>query len=87
MSPALFFQVETFVIQGGERYNFVLNANYNTLTNHWIRITGLGDCSNSKTHQEAILRYQGAEEVEPSGTTAYEDNFRQGKVRNKPNLP
>ena len=78
---SFFFQVESLVIQGGERYDFVLNANYNALSNHWLRITGLGDCSNSKTHQEAILRYQGAAEVDPPGKTTYEDNSRQGKVQ------
>ena len=55
----------------GERYDFVLNANFDTITNHWIRMVGLARCIPSKTHQSSILRYKGATEQDPVAPDNY----------------
>ncbi|XP_069141618.1 uncharacterized protein [Argopecten irradians] len=55
---------ESFIINPGERYDFIITANQ-TVGNYWIRAETL----EIKLHRvEAILRYQGAPEVEPTSS-------------------
>lgn len=42
----------------GERVDFILNAN-RSLNSYWIRVRGLGECSDNRVQQLAILRYKG----------------------------
>ena len=63
----------------GERFDFVLEAN-NNVSNYWMRLFGLADCSVRNMHQEATLRYSGAPEEEPSQNTTYMDTDRRGLV-------
>ncbi|XP_015584710.1 laccase-4 [Cephus cinctus] len=76
-------EVDSFMINGGERFDFVLSANQ-TPDNYWIRYRGVGDCETSlvTVSKEAILRYNGADNIEPSGTTTYEDANRAGVLFN-----
>nr|KAG5709129.1 hypothetical protein BaRGS_028585 [Batillaria attramentaria] len=52
----------------GERYDFVLDASKDA-ENYWLRVFGLWYCEFSTviSNGGAILRYEGAPEVEPSG--------------------
>ncbi|PIK55769.1 hypothetical protein BSL78_07329 [Apostichopus japonicus] len=55
--------VDSFIIYGGERFDFVLNANQE-VGNYWMRVKGLADC---RFQQElAVVRYQGAIEEDPT---------------------
>lgn len=47
------FNVTSLVLNGGERYDFVLEANRN-MSNYWIQVQGIADCRNQS--QKAILR-------------------------------
>ena len=73
-------QVESLVLFAGERYDFVLNANESILSNHWMRVYGLADCSVRKMRQESILRYIGAADEDPSQNVTYQDGNRDGLV-------
>lgn len=56
--------VESFIIQPGERYDFILDANQPD-GNYWIR--GVSLEAGAKDHSvEAILHYNGASEEEPT---------------------
>ncbi|XP_045202845.2 uncharacterized protein LOC123556306 [Mercenaria mercenaria] len=73
--------VDSFTIFAGERYDFVLNASM-PVDNYWIRLRGLADCGEKKATQVAILRYNGAQSKNPSGTITWEDGDREGKLLN-----
>lgn len=78
-------EVDSFIINGGERYDFVLSADKEP-GNYWIRYRGLGDCdSKVRVSEVAILRYKGSKDEEPSGTARYEDANRSGIVSSFPN--
>ncbi|XP_030081054.1 laccase-2 [Drosophila hydei] len=68
-------EVGSIVTYSGERFDFVLNANQ-AVGNYWLRLKGLMDCSERFTSafQVAILRYEGAPEVEPSAELGYDHN-------------
>jgi FtsP/CotA-like multicopper oxidase with cupredoxin domain len=55
--------VESFIISPGERYDFSLTANQ-SVGNYWIRGRTLE--TNRVTLAEAILRYDGAPEIDPT---------------------
>lgn len=55
---------ESFVINPGERFDFVINANQ-SVGNYWIRGKTL-EVTPRNTIAEAILRYQGASDAEPT---------------------
>nr|QMP96877.1 laccase C precursor [Cerrena sp.] len=58
--------VDSLVIYAGQRYSFVLNANQ-TVDNYWIRADpNLGTTGFPNGINSAILRYSGADEVEPT---------------------
>ena len=78
--PFIAKDVDSFVIFAGERYDFVLHADQ-VVGNYWIRARGLNDCVGKKTHQAAILRYEGAPETDPAGVVDYESANRLGTVR------
>ncbi|XP_066915217.1 uncharacterized protein [Clytia hemisphaerica] len=60
------FEAESFVINPGERYDFILDANQ-PYGNYWIRAVSLEE--NGKDHSvEAILHYKQAPDSEPSTT-------------------
>lgn len=67
------------MINAGERYDFVLNANQN-VGNYWFRVRGDGDCFTNKVHQEAVLHYEGAAKRDPPGIPTYEDSIATGRV-------
>jgi hypothetical protein len=48
--------------------------------NYWMHVTGLGDCQVNNMSQTAIIRYEGAMEMEPETGSKYSDGDRQGKV-------
>lgn len=73
--------VDSIVIDAGERYDFVLNADQD-VDSYWIRMHGLMDCGPKQVFQSAILRYQGAPETEPEEILTFENTARPGKVRN-----
>lgn len=74
--------VDSFIINGGERYDFVLKTEKKP-ANYWIRYRGLGDCQNQgvQVSELAILRYRNSELAEPQGETDYDDAMRSGVVR------
>lgn len=57
-------RVESFIINPGERFDFVINANQ-SINNYWIRGKTL-EVTPRTTIAEAILRYEGASDAEPS---------------------
>ena len=68
------FLADSLVLFAGERFDFLLAEPVNPPANHWLRITGLGDCSDEwyGAHQEAILRYTGAPLEEPRESDDYQ---------------
>ena len=77
----LYFKVESFVIYGGERFDFVLKAIAETITSYWIRVNGLVRCFYpNKMYQLAILRYKGAPIQEPTERDDYATGDRNGLV-------
>ncbi|KAH0560390.1 oxidoreductase OpS5-like [Cotesia glomerata] len=75
--------VDSFFINAGERYDFVLYANQRP-DNYWIRYRGRGDCDKNgvRISEVAILRYNQSQEEEPKGSTDYEDGNRPGVLLN-----
>lgn len=65
-------------MNSGERYDFVINAD-REVGNYWIRVMADVSCSTSKVHQEAILRYDGAPDEEPTEPLGYGIGFEPGK--------
>ncbi|KAL7635203.1 UNVERIFIED_CONTAM: hypothetical protein RMT77_014189 [Armadillidium vulgare] len=51
-------EVDSLVIFGGERFDFVINANQKPGT-YFIKYKGLRRCEISSAHQVAVLRYEG----------------------------
>lgn len=72
-------EVDAFVSYAGERFDFVLNAN-KRVNNYWIRVKGLMDCDERFTsaHQAAVLRYNGAPDIDPIDFPNY--NFNRGGI-------
>ena len=58
----------------------MLNASSETNANYWMRVHGLDFCARVKSHQEAILRYQGALDEDPQQPGDYESGDRGGVV-------
>ena len=71
-------QADSVMLLPGERYDFVLSANFDNVTNHWIRMVGLARCIPSQTQQNSILRYKGAPEVDPQAPDSYWIGFNRG---------
>ncbi|XP_047510342.1 laccase-like [Pieris napi] len=69
----------SLVTYAGERFDFVLETN-NEIDNYWIRFRGLMDCDErfTKAKQVAVLHYEGAMEVEPSGDPTWEELHNEG---------
>ncbi|KAI9555735.1 hypothetical protein GHT06_018250 [Daphnia sinensis] len=78
-------EVDSLIIDAGERYDFIVNADQK-LSSYWIRLHGLMDCGPKKVFQSAILRYNGAPEIEPEEVLTYENTERFGKVLNPVNF-
>ncbi|WAQ99184.1 LAC1-like protein [Mya arenaria] len=74
-------EVESFNIFAGERYDFVLGAD-KPVGNYWVRVRGLADCGVKSAHQVAILRYDGADDIDPPLDVAYDLADRGGKKLN-----
>ncbi|XP_033096053.1 laccase-1-like [Anneissia japonica] len=74
-------KVDAFVIYGGERFDFVLNANQ-TIDNYWVRVKGLADCNS--VQELAILQYEGAVYENPHLS---ETTDREGTILNPFNTP
>ncbi|XP_069684675.1 uncharacterized protein [Periplaneta americana] len=75
--------VQSIMINGGERYDFVLEANQ-AVGNYWVRFRGLDSCDskNTKVHQLAVLHYDTADENLPAGTPTFEDAIADGVLLN-----
>ncbi|KAF7995608.1 hypothetical protein HCN44_006715 [Aphidius gifuensis] len=80
-------EVDSFMLNAGERYDFVLNANKKP-KNYWIRYRGLGDClkKNIKASEVAVLHYNEVENNEPSEAIGYENSYRSGVLLNPVNI-
>lgn len=76
------FEVDSLIVDAGERYDFVVNA-VQQLSSYWIRLHGLMDCRPKQVFQAAILRYYGAPEIEPEEVLTFENTERFGKVIRK----
>ena len=74
------FQVDALQVHPGERFDFVLHTNTGSIRNYWIRVYSLPTCILAKTHQEAILRYQGAPDSLPPEAEDFESANRAGVV-------
>ncbi|XP_022087951.1 laccase-like isoform X2 [Acanthaster planci] len=62
-SPVEPVEADFYIIYGGERFDFVLDANA-TVGNYWMRVKGLADC---KFVQDlAVVRYVGAPDTDPT---------------------
>lgn len=72
--------MDSIVIDAGERYDFILEANQ-SVSSYWVRLHGLMDCTPRRVFQGAILRYESAPEVEPEETLTFENTKPLGKVR------
>ena len=79
--PIVPFEVESFVLYAGERFDFVLSATQ-SVGNYWVKVKGIGDCNVKKAKQTAILRYVGSPEEDPKEPAGYNDMDRQGVVSN-----
>ncbi|XP_066994431.1 uncharacterized protein [Anabrus simplex] len=75
------FEVDSIMVNGGERYDIVLNADQE-VGNYWIRFRGAGTCFASQVHQEAVLHYNDATDVLPNGTPTYQEAAVPGKLLN-----
>ena len=63
--------VQKLMLHGGERFDFVLNAN-RAVDNYWIRVKGYLFCATYNLHQEAVLHYIGADPLSmPQGAALY----------------
>ncbi|XP_044727982.1 laccase-8-like [Chrysoperla carnea] len=80
-------EVETFIGNAGERYDFVLNANA-PIGTYWIRVRGVGnECKSGKINQQAILKYKKSElEVPKQDVPTYDESGRSGKLLNPMDL-
>ncbi|CAG4968642.1 unnamed protein product [Parnassius apollo] len=69
----------SLVTYAGERYDFILEAN-KEISNYWIRFRGLMDCDErfTKAKQVAVLHYEGAMDLEPSGDPTWEELHNEG---------
>nr|CAD7431404.1 unnamed protein product [Timema monikensis] len=76
-------EVDSVILNAGERYDIVVTANQ-TVGNYWIRFRGLAFCNRNgvKVHQEAILRYEDADEELPTANNTYTEADREGLVLN-----
>ena len=69
------------IVDQGERYDVILEANREPASNYWIRMNGHSRCSRTEAHQTAILRYEGAPDMFPTATDDYANGERIGVVR------
>ncbi|XP_077987804.1 uncharacterized protein LOC144442357 [Glandiceps talaboti] len=67
------YMTDVLIVYGGESYDFILQANQ-SIGNYWFRVKGLGDCSNKRAEDLAILRYIGASEDDPPAPEKYESD-------------
>uniref|UniRef100_A0A0A9W3I8 Laccase-12 n=1 Tax=Lygus hesperus TaxID=30085 RepID=A0A0A9W3I8_LYGHE len=84
-SPFEPVEVDSFMMEAGERYDFVLPTLENATGCYWMRIRALGDCdvSKSSVHERAFVCYDGAEPNEQlMPAVSYELAERKGKVLN-----
>ncbi|KAK2575713.1 hypothetical protein KPH14_012102 [Odynerus spinipes] len=65
-------EAESLVSYAGERFDFIVNMDQE-VDNYWIRFRGLMDCDERflSAHQVAVLRYEGAQNVDPAGNVSY----------------
>ncbi|XP_012286272.1 laccase-4 isoform X2 [Orussus abietinus] len=66
-------EAESVVTYAGERFDVIVEMNQD-VGNYWIRFRGLMDCDERflSAYQVAILRYEGAPEIDPKETVSYE---------------
>ena len=69
------------IVDQGERYDVILEANQEPATNYRIRVNGHSLCSRKEAHRTAILRYHGAPDMFPSAPDDYASGERSGVVR------
>lgn len=87
LMSSLFLSVDSLIINAGERYDFVLSADQE-IGNYWIRYRGFGECAFGRgtVSGEAILRYSGADDADPSGDIRFEKSQRFGVVSDNQNI-
>ncbi|BES92073.1 Multicopper oxidase [Nesidiocoris tenuis] len=84
-SPFEPIEVDTFMMEAGERYDFVLPTIENGTGCYWMRIRALGDCDEDKSsvHEEAYVCYDeaipGDQDMKPVSFKLAE---RKGKILN-----
>ncbi|KAF6212859.1 hypothetical protein GE061_010569 [Apolygus lucorum] len=84
-SPFEPVDVDSFMMEAGERFDFVLSTLENATGCFWMRIRALGDCDDTKSsvHERAFVCYGGAEpNEERMPPVSYELAERIGKVLN-----
>ncbi|XP_011135308.1 laccase-1 isoform X1 [Harpegnathos saltator] len=66
-------QAESLVSYAGERFDFIVEMNQ-PVDNYWMRFRGLMDCDQRflSAYQVAILRYEGAPNMEPQLEVSYD---------------
>lgn len=62
--------VDTLISTGGERYDFIINANQD-FTEYCIKVKLIGNCEGNNIVQYGILSYSDSYEVSPSEYTKY----------------
>ena len=73
-------EVESFVSNPGERFDFILNTN-KAVKNYWIKVKGEGNCAFYDLFQRAVLEYEGAKnELNSKVKMTYNDTTRVGRV-------
>ncbi|KAJ9592213.1 hypothetical protein L9F63_001214, partial [Diploptera punctata] len=78
-----YFDIFT-VVEEGERYDFILNANQQAKS-YWIEMRGLGPCKQYNTSQLAVLQYEGSSDSDLSSPPASNDITFSGTVLNPDN--
>lgn len=71
--------MDSIVLGAGERFDVVIQANQE-INSYWMRFHGLTNCIPPRIFQGAILRYNGAADMEPEEMLTYENTERFGKV-------
>nr|XP_034171050.1 laccase-5-like [Osmia lignaria] len=73
--------VDSIVSFAGERYDFVLNATESSGA-YWIQLRGIGECTDVKIQQLAILQYVSGSTTPASREPTYDYPLREGLILN-----
>lgn len=74
-------QINPFLLNTGERYDFVINADQQPDA-YWIQVRALGECGIRRVQQLAVLRYARTSYQPSSPPPTYDFGLPQGVVSN-----